>query len=67
MRANGLTIVTKDSDLQGISLVRGFPPSVVWIRKGNCSTAQIELILRTHTDDLKELERMKPGGVLVLY
>jgi len=66
-RGHGFTIVTKDSDLSEISLVRGFPPSIVWIRKGNCSTAQIEQILRNHANDLQELEAMEPGGVLVLY
>lgn len=36
-RDNGYTIVSKDSDLSEISLVHGFPPSVIWIRRGNCS------------------------------
>lgn len=66
-RENGFTIVSKDSDLPEVSTVRGFPPSVIWIRKGNCSTNQIEQILRGHFDDLQALDSMEPGGVLILY
>lgn len=29
------------------SLVFGHPPKVVWIRTGNCSTADVERLLRT--------------------
>ncbi len=45
-RGRGLAIVTKDSDFHHLSLLRGFPPKVVWIRTGNCSTRRIEEILR---------------------
>ena len=39
---NDYTIVTRDSDYSDLSLVRGFPPKVIWIRCGNCSTSTIE-------------------------
>lgn len=39
-------IVTKDVDFSEFSLLRGFPPKVIWIRRGNCSTHDIEIILR---------------------
>lgn len=44
--SQGLTIVSKDSDFHQRSLVRGFPPKVIWVRRGNCSTHDIELQLR---------------------
>lgn len=34
----GLAIVSKDSDFRQMSFVRGHPPKVIWIRRGNCST-----------------------------
>ncbi len=44
---NGLVIVSKDSDMHDRSLLFGFPPKVIWIRLGNCSTREVEeLILR---------------------
>jgi predicted nuclease of predicted toxin-antitoxin system len=30
------------------SFVLGFPPKVVWVRLGNCSTADVEELLRRH-------------------
>ncbi|BAY39298.1 hypothetical protein NIES2111_36720 [Nostoc sp. NIES-2111] len=43
---NGFTVVTRDADFNELSIIRGFPPKVIWIRRGNCSTNQIEEILR---------------------
>jgi len=37
--------------------VKGAPPKVVWIRRGNCSTATIESLLRVHRDEIEELGR----------
>ncbi len=42
----GFTIVSKDADFHQRSFVLGYPPKVVWIRRGNCSTKAIESILR---------------------
>lgn len=39
-------IVSKDSDFHQRSLVFGHPPKVVWLRLGNCSTSEIEAVLR---------------------
>ncbi len=43
---NGLAIVSKDSDFHQRSLVFGHPPKVIWLRLGNCSTTDIEHVLR---------------------
>lgn len=51
--ANGHMLVTKDADFHPLSLVRGAPPKVVWIRTGNASTAQITALPRDHMSDLK--------------
>jgi len=46
---HGFLIVSKDSDFHQLSFVRGFPPKVVWIQLGNCTTAQIiDLLLTRH-------------------
>lgn len=52
-RANGYTIVTRDVDFSELSIVRGFPPKVVWIRTGNCTTQHIEAVLRTQHEAVK--------------
>jgi predicted nuclease of predicted toxin-antitoxin system len=43
---NNLMIVSKDSDMHDLSLVFGNPPKVIWLRLGNCSTSQVEDLLR---------------------
>lgn len=40
-KVQGFAIVSKDSDFHQRSLVFGHPPKVVWLRLGNCSTAEI--------------------------
>jgi predicted nuclease of predicted toxin-antitoxin system len=47
-KENRLAIVSKDSDFHHRSLVFGHPPKVIWLRIGNCSTTDIERILRAH-------------------
>jgi predicted nuclease of predicted toxin-antitoxin system len=54
-RLQNLVIVTKDADFQERSLIAGVPPKVVWIRRGNCSTSDIEAILRRHSDEVLQL------------
>lgn len=43
---NDYILVSKDSDFYDKSVLFGYPPKVVWIRRGNCSNKTIELILR---------------------
>ena len=65
-RENGFLIVSKDSDFHQRALVEGHPPKVVWIRRGNCSTADIEGILRSHVADLRSFETDTDPTVLIL-
>jgi len=43
---NDLMIVSKDADMHDLSLLFGNPPKVIWLRLGNCSTLQVEKLLR---------------------
>jgi predicted nuclease of predicted toxin-antitoxin system len=45
-KENDLMIVSKDADMHDLSLVLGNPPKVIWLRLGNCSTQQVENLLR---------------------
>ena len=65
-REHGYTIVTQDVDFSEMSDVLGFPPKVIWIRRGNCSTSQVELILRQHRDAIGDLDADPTAGVLTL-
>jgi predicted nuclease of predicted toxin-antitoxin system len=61
------TIVTRDSDYNDLSLMLGFPPKVIWIRRGNCSTKTIETILRASTTAIQAFNQSASIGVLTLY
>jgi predicted nuclease of predicted toxin-antitoxin system len=40
--SEGYTIVTKASDFNDLSALRGAPSKVIWVRIGNCTTTEIE-------------------------
>jgi predicted nuclease of predicted toxin-antitoxin system len=43
---NSLILVSKDADMHQRSFLFGPPPKVVWVRLGNCSTSDVERLLR---------------------
>ncbi len=63
----GYTIVTKDADFSDLVVVRGFPPKVVWLRLGNCTTSQIETALRVNRRAIEALNADPSTGVLTLF
>jgi len=58
--------VTKDEDFSQISLVRGFPPKIVWLITGNCTTAQIDVLLHEPFADIINFEGDEVAGVLLV-
>lgn len=62
----GLVIVSKDSDFQQRSLVRGHPPKVIWIRLGNCKRGVVESLLRLRCDDIARLVEDEVESLLAL-
>jgi len=58
---------TKDSDFSDLCILLGFPPKVIWIRRGNCSTSSIEGIRRTHCEAVETLDRDEIVGILTLF
>jgi predicted nuclease of predicted toxin-antitoxin system len=65
-RDRGFAIVTKDSDFQERSQLAASAPRIVWIRRGNCSTQDIEALLRTHAVRIAALENEADTRFLVL-
>ena len=66
-RRESFLVVTKDADFSDLSLLLGFPPKIIWVRRGNCSTSAIEAILRRHFDDIEALDQDQVVGVLTLF
>jgi predicted nuclease of predicted toxin-antitoxin system len=65
-RGNGYAIVSKDSDFYQRSLLLGFPPKVVWLRLGNCSTHTVEQLLRKHLEDVERFNADTTATFLIL-
>ena len=63
---HGFTIVSKDSDFQDRSVLHGYPPKFIWIRAENCSTQEIENILRAASNVIKEFVEQDQESYLVL-
>jgi predicted nuclease of predicted toxin-antitoxin system len=66
-RAEDFVIVTKDADFSDLCVLLGFPPKIIWIRRGNCSASAVEDILSCHREDIQTLERDPTNGVLTLF
>ncbi len=64
---NDYMIVTKDADFSEFGVVKGFPPKIIWIRRGNCSTQEIEAILRENYSAISALSEDSETGILTLF
>lgn len=62
----GCILVTKDEDFHRLSVLRGPPPKVVWIRLGNCSTADVAQLLRRHRDGIQAFDGQSEATFLAL-
>lgn len=51
---NNYCIVTFDSDFYDLSLVKGIPPKILWLRTGNLTTNSIEKVLRDNHQLIEE-------------
>jgi predicted nuclease of predicted toxin-antitoxin system len=63
---HGLIIISKDADFHPLSFLKGAPPKAVWIRRGNCSTRDIEAILRARRGDLAAFEAAADAAFLII-
>lgn len=65
-RREGYTLVSKDSDFHEKSLLRGYPPRVIWIKRGNCTNRQVEMILRNRVEQVGAFLNDPEAAFLVL-
>jgi len=63
---HGFVIVSKDADFHQMRFVLGHPPKVIWIQRGNCSTAKIIALLRQHHANLLAFEQDETASFLAL-
>jgi predicted nuclease of predicted toxin-antitoxin system len=65
-RHHSFVLVSKNADFAEFSLLHGFPPKVIWLRVGNCTTEQVEDLLRHHQEAIQQLETDATIGILTL-
>ncbi|MGB3511538.1 MAG: DUF5615 family PIN-like protein [Microcoleaceae cyanobacterium] len=56
-----------NADFYDLVILLGFPPKLIWSRVGNCTTSEIEILLRSRHDDIVALSQDASNSVLVLY
>jgi predicted nuclease of predicted toxin-antitoxin system len=66
-KKEGFTIVTKDNDFNNLVAFFGFPPKVIWIRRGNCTTKDIKELLNSNIEMIRAFISDATNGILTFY
>ncbi len=64
---NKFAIVTKDVDFSELSLIFSSPPKTILIKRGNCSTKDIEEIMRENFKSIDNFIKDKSSNTLMLF
>ncbi len=62
----GFVLVTKDEDVHRLSVLRDPPPKVVWIRLGNCGTADVVRLLHARAEQIARFVEHEDAAFLAL-
>ena len=62
----GCILVTKDEDFHRLSVLRGAPPKVIWLRLGNATTDDVARLLRDRHEDILGFTSQNETNFLVL-
>ena len=57
-------IVSKDADFNELLTAKGFPPKVIWLRLGNCTTTEAEEALRKYRTEIISFDQDDTAGLL---
>lgn len=65
-RERDCLLVTKDEDFHRLSVLRGAPPKVIWVRLGNCTTQDVADLLRQHYESVRRFAKQDEATFLAL-
>ena len=65
-KSNNFIIISKDTDFINMNALKGFPPKVICIQRGNCSTDQIFELIIGNFITIKFFIESPENGILVL-
>lgn len=63
---NDFCVVSKDSDFQQLSFLRGAPPKVIWLRRGNASVEELEEVVRSNAQTIEQFMDHAEATYLIL-
>ena len=63
-RTNNFAIVTFDSDFVDLSVVKGTPPKIIWLRTGNLTTKAISSLLHGNAANIQNFLNYEENGIL---
>lgn len=63
-RTNNFAIVTFDSDFVDLSVVKGTPPKIIWLRTGNLTTMAISSLLHKNAANIQNFLNFEEDGIL---
>lgn len=66
-KINGFVVVTLDKDFSDLSLLRGHPPKVIWLRCGNSTVASVEELIRIHLPEIEGFSRSDEASLLEIW
>jgi predicted nuclease of predicted toxin-antitoxin system len=66
-KAHGFVLVSQDADFAEMAALLGPPPKVIWLRRGNQSSAVVEAMLRDHFEAITAFEGDVEAACLEVY
>jgi len=65
-KKNDYSIVTFDSDFCDLNILKGFPPKIIWIRTGNTTTKNLEIIMKNKYERIKSFMQENFGCLEII-
>ena len=65
-KSHDFAIVSKDSDFYTMSIMRGAPPKVVWLRVGNSGTNIVAGIVRANSAKISDFLAHRAEALLII-
>jgi predicted nuclease of predicted toxin-antitoxin system len=66
-RQHGFTVVSLDADFYDLSVLRGHPPKLIWLRCGNSAVSEVERRLRTNLTRIEAFAADTTTGCLEVF
>ena len=63
-RESGFAIVTLDADFAEMSVLKGAPPKIIWLRCGNSTVDEMERLLRANAEGIQDFLADESSGCL---